>query len=170
MAKKIIDIIGVIAIIGLIAGLFFKGCSSGETHLEKIMIRDTIKVKFIDSIFSIKEVEVVRTELFPVTRFDTITQNDTTYIEIPIEKKVYVGGNDTLAWEACVEGYRAQLMYVKTELKMPLYYEVPVPAPKWWENFGYGPMAGVGYGLIGGKPDLYVGFGVTYNIGNLGKK
>lgn len=36
---------------------------------------------------------------------------------------------------------------------------------KWTDRIGYGVSAGVGYGLINQKPDVFVGFTVTYDIG-----
>lgn len=35
----------------------------------------------------------------------------------------------------------------------------------WKDRFGFGPSVGVGYGVINRKPDVFVGFTVTYHIG-----
>lgn len=35
---------------------------------------------------------------------------------------------------------------------------------KWYNNFHFGIQAGVGYGLINNKPDIYLGVGVSYTI------
>lgn len=37
---------------------------------------------------------------------------------------------------------------------------------KWYQRFNVGPQVGVGYGFLHGKPDVYVGIGVTYQLNN----
>lgn len=37
---------------------------------------------------------------------------------------------------------------------------------KWYQKFSFSPQVGFGYGLINGKPDIYVGVGVGYKFGN----
>lgn len=39
-----------------------------------------------------------------------------------------------------------------------------VDKQKWYQRFHIGPQVGVGYGLWNGKPDVYVGIGVSYDI------
>lgn len=35
---------------------------------------------------------------------------------------------------------------------------------KWYKNFHFGIQAGVGYGIINNKPDVFIGFGVSYTL------
>ena len=39
-----------------------------------------------------------------------------------------------------------------------------VDKQKWYQRFHLGPQVGIGYGIWNGKPDLYIGIGVSYDI------
>lgn len=94
---------------------------------------------------------------------DTLTLHDTTYIEIPMEQKVYSDTNYT----AYVSGFRPQLDSLT--IRIPTTYietttTIRKPAPRW--NVGIQVGMGAQYGIVNKSPDFgpYVGIGITYRI------
>lgn len=92
----------------------------------------------------------------PVETIRTVTKNDTTYIQLPIEQKTY---SDTL-YTAWVSGYNPQLDSIR--LRIPTTYvttTVKEPAPRW----SFGVTAGPGL-LVTPAGQLHGGVGVTLGV------
>lgn len=94
---------------------------------------------------------------------DTLVLHDTTYLEIPMEQKVYKDTNYT----AYVSGFRPQLDSLT--IRIPTTYietttTIRKPAPRW--SFGIQAGFGAQYGIVNKTADFgpYVGIGVTYRI------
>lgn len=141
-------------IIALILASYFLGRRT-PTEVE-IIKRDTITITNIDTIriTKVREVEKRVVDTILVAVKDTIILNDTTYIQLPREQKIYTGEN----YKAWVSGYRPKLdslnIYEKTIIK-----EVTNTIEK---NWGLGVMGGYGMTKEGLSP--FVGIGVYYKI------
>ena len=120
---------------------------------------DTVVV--VDTITAEKPVYIDRyvTEYMEVPVTDTIIRNDTTFIQLPRESKVYA---EDSVYRAVVSGYEATLdslwLYRRT-VTVTKENVVPVPQTK---RFGVGVQAGYGVSKDGLTP--YVGVGLHYNI------
>lgn len=121
---------------------------------DTLRIRDTI---LVDRPVPV-EVRVVDTMLVVVA--DTVTVNDTVYLSLPRETRVY--GDST--YRAQVSGYRANLdwieVYPQTEV---VTRSIFVDSRKSW---GLGVQAGYGAYVSGGQVRLapYLGVGISWNI------
>jgi hypothetical protein len=141
-------------IIGLILASYFVGRRT-PTEVE-IIKRDTVTVTKIDTIrvTKVKEIEKKVIDTILVAVKDTIILNDTTYIQLPREQKIYTGEN----YKAWVSGYRPKLdslnIYEKTIIK-----EVTNTIEKKW---GLGVMGGYGATKEGLSP--FIGVGIYYKI------
>jgi len=122
----------------------------------EIIKRDTITVTRIDTIriTKVREVEKRVVDTILVAVKDTIILNDTTYIQLPREQKIYTGEN----YKAWVSGYRPKLdslnIYQKTIIK-----EITNTVERKW---GLGVMGGYGVTKEGLSP--YIGIGLYYKI------
>ena len=141
-------------VIALILASYFVGRRT-PTEVE-IIKRDTITVVKTDTIriTKVKEIEKRVVDTILVAVKDTIILNDTTYIQLPREQKIYTGEN----YKAWVSGYRPKLdslnIYQKTIIK-----EVTNTIEK---NWGLGVMGGYGITKDGLSP--FIGVGVYYKI------
>ena len=141
-------------IIALILASYFVGRRT-PTEVE-IIKRDTITITNIDTIriTKVREVEKKIIDTILVQVKDTIILNDTTFIQLPREQKIYTGEN----YKAWVSGYRPKLdslnIYQKTIIK-----EVTNTVEKKW---GIGVMGGYGVTKEGLSP--YIGIGLYYKI------
>ena len=100
--------------------------------------------------------EVIRTEYLAVT--DTVRINDTAYIPVPIERKVY---EDSL-YRAVISGYHPNLdsLWVyNTTHYVTVTNTVKEKASKW----GFGAAAGPSV-MIDAKGSLRAGFGLTAGL------
>ena len=123
-------------------------------QVDTLRIRDTLLVEKPVPV----EVRVVDTMLVAVT--DTVHLNDTVYLTLPRETKVY--GDST--YTAQVSGYRPVLdwveVYPQTEI---VTRNIFVDSRKRW---GLGLQAGYGAYVNAGQVRLapYVGVGISYDI------
>lgn len=96
---------------------------------------------------------------------DTFYLNDTTIITIPIpiESKHYSNTNDTISYDAYVSGYKANLDSIRIKSHYPIINTTKLlKEPK--NKFNHGVNVGIGYGVWNNKPDLYIGYGITYKF------
>lgn len=106
---------------------------------------------------------IVKEKLIPVKIYqsntDTIYINDTVYVEIPIETKVYTDST----YECHISGYKPNLDYLKVYPRTIYVTNEKVSEIK-PKRLTQGFQGGVGYGLIGNKIDLFVGYGFQINF------
>lgn len=105
--KIITNMVAFFAIIAFFAILSFVLGRKSVKQPENVIERDTVEVVRIDTAFVETPIpiykEVIRTEYLAVT--DTVRINDTTYLPVPIERKVY---EDSL-YRAVISGYHPNL-------------------------------------------------------------
>ena len=121
---------------------------------DTLRIRDTLLVEKPVPV----EVRVVDTMLVAVS--DTVHLNDTVYLTLPRETKLY--GDST--YTAQVSGYRPELDWVEVyPQKTVVTRTISVDSRKRW---GIGLQAGYGAYAAGGQVRLapYLGIGISYDI------
>ena len=129
------------------------------TVIEK---RDTVTVVETLRITEPMVVEsvLVRTKIVrvPVTLTDTTVIHDSVEVELPITQKVY-GDSTYRAW---VSGYRPSLDSIEVYRKTVTIEKniLPKSAKRW----SIGVTGGYGFGLLHGRPDVFVGVGVSYRL------
>ena len=130
---------------------------SGYTErVDTLVIRDTI----VQEKPVYRTISQVRTEYVPVC--DTIRIQDTLFVPVPIETKVY---EDSL-YRAEVSGYRASLDRLEIyQQERIITQTIPVQV-KERKRWGIGVQAGYGVSTPNGKPVLspYIGIGVSYDL------
>ena len=82
---------------------------------------------------------------------------DSVEVELPITQKVY-GDSTYRAW---VSGYRPSLDSIEVYRKTITIERTLTQKPKRWS---IGVTGGYGYGLLHGRPDVFVGVGVSYRL------
>lgn len=82
---------------------------------------------------------------------------DSVEVELPITQKVY-GDSTYRAW---VSGYRPSLDSIEVYRKTVTIERTLVQKPKRWS---IGVTGGYGFGLFQGRPDVFVGVGVSYRL------
>lgn len=86
-----------------------------------------------------------------------LLSTDSVEVELPITQKVY-GDSTYRAW---VSGYRPSLDSIEVYRKTVTIERTLVQKPKRWS---IGVTGGYGYGLLHGRPDVFVGVGVSYRL------
>lgn len=86
-----------------------------------------------------------------------LPSDDSVEVELPITQKVY--GDST--YKAWVSGYRPSLDSIEVYRKTVTIERTLVQKPKRWS---IGVTGGYGYGLLHGRPDVFVGVGVSYRL------
>ena len=125
-------------------------------RVDTLVIRDTI----VQEKPVYRTISRVRTEYVPVC--DTIRIQDTLFVPVPIENKVY---EDSL-YRAEVSGYRASLDRIEIyQQERIITQTIPVQV-KERKRWGIGVQAGYGVSTPNGKPVLspYIGIGVSYDL------
>lgn len=125
-------------------------------RVDTLVIRDTI----VQEKPVYRTISQVRTEYVPVC--DTIRIQDTLFVPVPIETKVY---EDSL-YRAEVSGYRASLDRLEIyQQERIITQTIPVQV-KERKRWGIGVQAGYGVSTPNGKPVLspYIGIGVSYDL------
>ena len=125
-------------------------------RVDTLVIRDTI----VQEKPVYRTISQVRTEYVPVC--DTIRIQDTLFVPVPIETKVY---EDSL-YRAEVSGYRASLDRLEIyQQERIITQTIPVQV-KERKRWGIGVQAGYGVSIPNGKPVLspYIGIGVSYDL------
>lgn len=151
----------VIAVLSLLLALsitfqyfYYSNRNSSENSLKT----DTVTVIKIDTVTVAK----------PVIQYRYITQviTDTLYntdsikvpVRIPIERTTYQDST----YRAVISGYRASLDTIQI---YPIHtYTTITNIITKQKRFNIGVQAGVGYGFLLKKPDIYVGLGVSYRL------
>lgn len=87
----------------------------------------------------------------------SLPSDDSVEVELPITQKVY-GDSTYRAW---VSGYRPSLDSIEVYRKTVTIERTLVQKPKRWS---IGVTGGYGYGLLHGRPDVFVGVGVSYRL------
>lgn len=87
----------------------------------------------------------------------SLPSTDSVEVELPITQKVY-GDSTYRAW---VSGYRPSLDSIEVYRKTITIERTLVQKPKRWS---IGVTGGYGYGLLHGRPDVFVGIGVSYRL------
>lgn len=136
--------------LALLVGSFFLGRRYASDTV--ITQTDTLTVTRTDTIkiTKVKEVKrrVVDTILVPVK--DTILINDTTFIQLPREQKIYQNDN----YKAWVSGYKPRLDSIETYQKT--IERIVTQTRK--SNSGWGIMGGVSMTPQGLQPSITVGY------------
>ena len=125
-------------------------------RVDTLVVRDTI----VQEKPVYRTISQVRTEYVPVC--DTIRIQDTLFVPVPIETKVY---EDSL-YRAEVSGYRASLDRLEIyQQERIITQTIPVQV-KERKRWGIGVQAGYGVSIPNGKPVLspYIGIGVSYDL------
>lgn len=125
-------------------------------RVDTLVVRDTI----VQEKPVYRTISQVRTEYIPVC--DTIRIQDTLFVPVPIETKVY---EDSL-YRAEVSGYRASLDRLEIyQQERIITHTIPVQV-KERKRWGIGVQAGYGVSTPNGKPVLspYIGIGVSYDL------
>ena len=145
-------------------GIFFWGRNSAKERdltgcapqVDTLLVRDTI----VQEKPVYRTISQVRTEYVPVC--DTIRIQDTLFVPVPIETKVY---EDSL-YRAEVSGYKASLDRLEIyQQERIITQTIPVQV-KERKRWGIGVQAGYGVSTPNGKPVLspYIGIGVSYDL------
>ena len=146
----------------------FRSCCDRNTPLpavrsDTVIVRDTIR----DTVPRLVQSEVVRyVKETPISLHDTVYMSkneenvyltDSGEIIVPISRKVYT---DDSTYRAVVSGYKATLDQIDVYRKQMVITNTVTKGRRW----NVGLTGSVGYGLLNGKTDLFVGVGVTYNL------
>ena len=135
---------------------------------------DTIRidscVEVIDTIYR----PMIVKDTIPVLKYkthyktDTIVKNGDT-IQIPIDRYVYQDTlSDSVSYKAILRGYNARLdsitiNYPQRTIERLKTQTITLQKTK-VKHWNYGINAGVGYGIINRKPDVFVGFTFGYSF------
>ncbi len=119
-------------------------------YIKPLAVRDTV-VRYVTV-----ELPVVARDTVFSQKTRVVTRGESVTVEVPITSRTY---SDSLYY-AVVSGYKPSLDSLRV-FNNTLLKTVYRPEYRRW-NFGVN--AGYGYGLLHGKPDVYVGVGVTYNL------
>jgi hypothetical protein len=125
-------------------------------RVDTLVVRDTI----VQEKPVYRTISQVRTEYVPVC--DTIRIQDTLFVPVPIETKVY---EDSL-YRAEVSGYLASLDRLEIyQQERIITQTIPVQVRE-RKRWGIGVQAGYGVSIPNGKPVLspYIGIGVSYDL------
>lgn len=131
---------------------------SNRKSKENSLKTDTITITKIDTVTIIKPVVQYRYITQVIT--DTLYSTDSVLVpvRIPIESKTYQDST----YRAVISGYRASLDTIQV---YPIHTITTITNTIIKEKrFNIGVQAGVGYGCFNKKPDVYLGFGVSYRL------
>ena len=182
----IITIIITMAITALVTGMLLSNHYKGQlselintpTQIDTIIIhtkKDTIyQAKYIQSEYkssnSITSTKantsdsIYQTNIFVDTIIshhcnDSITINDT------LSYKAYVRNNNL---DSIHIKHNYPIVYKNQIIYQDRYIHSTITPPykrkTFFDNLSYGIQLGVGYGIVNKKPDIYVGFGISYNF------
>lgn len=159
--RHIADLVFVAAVLSVVAIIGFDFGRNFPKEPKIIERTDTVVVSKVDTL--IREVpkpvytSIVRTEYVAVA--DTIVRNDTTFLPLPIEQKVY----EDSTYRAVVSGYKPNLdslWLYRTTKYVTVTNTIEKKRSKWGFNATVGPSV-----LVTPKGGLYGGFGATAGIG-----
>ena len=143
----------IIIIILIILNLYQYNHNNKIVKINTVEVRDTVVIR--DTLkFDNPTLIYVKTEP------DTLYINDTTFIELPKETKVYRDST----YEAQISGFQPHLDHIKV---FPKTTYITTEKTSYIENkkhFTHGIQIGVGFGVINRKPDIFIGYGFQYNF------
>lgn len=151
----------VIAVLSLLLALsitFQYLYHSNRNSVENSLKTDTITIIKIDTVTVVKPAVQYRYITQVIT--DTLYNTDSVLVpvQIPIETKIYQDST----YRAVISGYRASLDTIQVH-PIHTYTTITNMITK-QKRFNIGVQAGVGYGFLLKKPDIYVGLGVSYRL------
>lgn len=159
MSKKLVTA-ALLAALLLLSG-YMLGRRANRPHAPELMVQtDTLRIRDTMLVERPVPVEVRVVDTMLVAVMDTVTVNDTVYLQLPREEKVYESGD----YRAQVSGYRPELdwieVYPQTEV---VTRNIFVDSRKRW---GIGIQAGYGAYISGGQVRLapFLGVGISWNI------
>ena len=142
---------------GILFGYNFCSWIHKPTPSDPVVVADTIIVKDTITIIEPKEIirEVIKDhyEYIPIT--DTLTINDTVYVQVQRERVVY---QDSL-YRAVISGIHPSLDSISVYPQTTIITLTDKSKPKHWH---LGVSAGVGFTGKGISP--YLGAGITYSF------
>lgn len=183
----IITIIATMIITALVTGIISSNHYKGQlselintpTQIDTIIIhtkKDTIyQVKYVKS-----EYKSTNTITSTAAKTSDSTHQANIFADTIITHNHYndsISLNDTLSYKAYISDnnldsinithnypilYRNQIIYQDRYIHSTI--NTPDKRKHSFNNFNYGIQLGVGYGMINRKPDIYVGFGISYNF------
>lgn len=183
----IITIIATMIITALVTGIISSNHYKGKlselintpTQIDTIIIhtkKDTIyQVKYVKS-----EYKSTNTITITKTKTSDSTHQANIFADTIITHSHYndsISLNDTLSYKAYISDnnldsinithnypilYRNQIIYQDRYIHSTI--NTPDKRKTFFDNLNYGIQLGVGYGMINRKPDIYVGFGISYNF------
>lgn len=158
--SKQILIAGLLAALLLLSGVVLGRRSSRAPEPERMVRVDTLRIRDTVLVDRPVPVEVRVTDTMLVAVTDTVTVNDTVYLSLPRETKVY--GDST--WRAQLSGYRPELDWIKVYPQT--VYVTKNVITKDVRRWGLGVQAGYGAYVTGGQVRLapYLGVGVSWDI------
>lgn len=129
---------------------------SNRNSVENSLKTDTVTVIKIDSITI--EKPVLKYKYITKVITDTLYNTDSVLVpvRIPIERTIFQDST----YRAVVSGYRASLDTIQV---YPIHTYTTITNTK-QKRFNIGIQAGVGYGFLLKKPDIYVGLGVSCRL------
>lgn len=150
----------ILAALLLLSG-YLLGRRAGRAREPAEIVRtDTLRIRDTVLVDRPVPVEVRLTDTMLVAVTDTVTVNDTVYLSLPRETRVY--GDST--YRAQVSGYRPALDWI--EVYPQTVYLTKVVKTNDVKRWGIGVQAGYGAYVSGGQVRLapYLGVGISYNI------
>jgi len=160
---------------GSIIYAVFRSCCDRNNPLpavrsDTIIVRDTIhdsvpKLVYQEVVRYVKETPVKQSPTptvgcataVPQPPSESVYLTDSGEVIVPISRKVYT---DDSTYRAVVSGYKATLDRIDVYRQQMVITNTVTKSRRW--NIGL--TGGLGYGLVTGKPDLFLGVGVTYNL------
>lgn len=100
------------------------------------------------------------TLIYVKTEPDTLYINDTTFIELPKETKVYRDST----YEAQISGFQPHLDHIKVFPNTTYITTEKTSYIEKKKHFNHGIQIGVGFGVINRKADVFVGYGFQYSF------
>lgn len=155
-------VISVLICICVLRSFVFKGT---EEHI--ITTTDTIFVDrtLIDTVPVIRYKKVVRHEIDTLYSVDSIKVPIFVPISQTLYSKTIQTDSDTISYRAYVSGYKTLLDSIRFDLRYQRYTNnTTIIQPRKHFYFSHGIQAGIGYGIFNRKPDLYIGYGVSFNF------
>ena len=134
-------------------------------RIDTVIVTDTLRViepvevetERLVTRWRVKAVRVDATDEPDGSTGASLPSTDSVEVELPITQKVY-GDSTYRAW---VSGYRPSLDSIEVYRKTITIERTLVQKPKRWS---IGMTGGYGYGLLHGRPDVFVGVGVSYRL------
>lgn len=139
---------------------------------------DTIFTTKTDTVFKEDTIRIVepKPKIIVKTKVDTVYSKSGEEIHLVEENKLYqdtiISDKDTAELKVFTSGINTKINAIQLNLKKSEVIKTNtievtkfIKEPKKFKDrFHISPQLGVGYGLINKKPDVYVGFGVSYEL------